>query len=91
MAGIGGTGTSNRSWFAQTIGDACVSLGISTDDDEIAGALAEFLWWDLYRSPVTMGFWNDVALAQGLKRAIKVCRLTDHVSLAPFNAPPDLE
>jgi hypothetical protein len=58
--------------------------------NEIALTLAEFIWSELYRSPVTMGFWIDVAVAQGLERGYEVGRLTDHVSAATFNAPPDI-
>jgi hypothetical protein len=37
-----------------------------------------------------MGFWNDVAVAQGVERGFEVGRLTDHVTVAPINAPQDL-
>jgi hypothetical protein len=37
-----------------------------------------------------MGFWNDVAVAQGIDRGYEVRRFTDHVVAATFNAPPDI-
>lgn len=58
--------------------------------DEIAFSLAEFFWSDLYRSPVTAGFWNDLALAQGIDGGYEVRRFTDHVAAQTFNATPDM-
>jgi hypothetical protein len=52
--------------------------------------LAGFLWTELYRTPVTIGFWNDVARAQGIEGGYDIRTLTAHVSVAVFNAPPDM-
>ena len=89
MGGFGGIGTSNRGWFANLLAEVCSLSGLR-GGNEIAFTLTEFLWLELYRSPFTMGFWNDVAVAQGVERGYEVERLTDHVSAVTFNAPPDI-
>jgi hypothetical protein len=89
MGGLGSTGTPNRSWYADLLAKACIAAGLR-GGNAIAYALAEFLWSELYRSPVTMGFWNDVAGAQGVDKGYDVKRLTDHISVATFNAPPNM-
>ena len=87
---MGGIGAPHRQWFATRLAEACVSLGI-LGGTEIAFTLSEFLWSELYLSPVTLGFWSDVAIAQGTESGYEVRRLTDNVSIATFNAPPELE
>jgi hypothetical protein len=89
MGGLGGIGTSSRGWFANLVSEVCSVSGLR-GGNELAFTLAEFLWSELYRSPVTMGFWNDVAVAQGIDRGYEVRRFTDHVVAATFNAPPDI-
>lgn len=40
---------------------------------------------------MTIGFWNDVARAQGTEGgSFDVKRVTDHLSVAAFNAPPEM-
>ena len=65
MGGLGSSNTSNRGWFAERFADFCVKAGLQ-GGSAISYALNEFLWTELYRSPVTAGFWNDVARAQGV-------------------------
>jgi hypothetical protein len=89
MGGLGGIGTPSRGWFANLVAEVCSVSGLR-GGNEVAFTLAEFLWSELYRSPVTMGFWNDVAVAQGINEGYEVRRLTDHVAAATFNAPPDI-
>jgi hypothetical protein len=89
VGGFGGIGTPNRGWFANLLAEVCSMSGLR-GGDEISFTLAEFLWCELYRGPFTMGFWNDVAVAQGVEIGYEVGRLADHVSVAPFNAPPDI-
>jgi hypothetical protein len=89
MGGLGGNGTPNRSWFASELAEACEASGVR-GGNEVAFTLAEFIWTELYRSPVTMGFWNDVTIAQGIGWGYEVRRLTDHVSAQTFNAPPEI-
>lgn len=58
--------------------------------NQIASMLEEFLWSEMYRSPVTRRFSEEVAKAQRFEGSYEVRRLADHMSVACFNAPPDL-
>ncbi len=89
MGGLGSSGTPNRGWYAELFAEICIASGLR-EGNAISYALAEFLWTELYRSPVTIGFWNDVARAQGIEGAYHVKALTDHTSVAVFNAPPNM-
>ena len=89
MGGLGSSGTPNRGWFAERFAEICAKAGLQ-GGSAISYALAEFLWTELYRTPVTIGFWNDVARAQGVEGAYHVKALTDHISVAVFNAPPNM-
>jgi hypothetical protein len=89
MGGLGSTGTPNRGWYANLMAKACMAAGLRGGNG-IAYALAEFLWSELYRSPVTIGFWNDVARVQGMDGGYDVRKLTDHISAATFNVPPNM-
>jgi hypothetical protein len=90
MGGLGSSGGPNRGWYAKLFAEICMAMGLR-GGNSIAYALAEYLWSDLYRSPVTVGFWNDVARAQGMEGgSFDVKRLTDHLSVAAFNAPPEM-
>lgn len=86
MGGVGAIGSSNKAWFAKVLAESCLALGIR-GGNEIAFTLKEFFWSELYRSPVTAPFWNDVARAQGMTGGYEVYRLTDRVSAQTFNAP----
>jgi len=90
MGGLGGNGTPNRAWYATLLAQICLVDGIRVGN-AIAHVLAEFLWSEWYRSPVTVGFWNDVARAQGMHEGYEVRKITDHVSASTFNAPPNME
>jgi len=89
MGGLGGIGTSSRVWFATLVAEVCSLSGLR-GGDELALTLDDFLWSELYRSPMTLGFWNDVAVAQGIDGAYEVRRPTDHVAAQTFNAPPEI-
>lgn len=90
MGGLGSSGGPNRGWYAKLFAKTCMAVGLR-GGNSIAYALAEYLWSDLYRSPVTIGFWNDVARAQGMEGgSFDVKRLRDHLSVAAFNAPPEM-
>jgi hypothetical protein len=89
MGGLGSSGTPNRQWYANLFAEICISSGLR-GGNAISHALAGFLWTELYRTPVTIGFWNDVARAQGIEGGYDVRTLTAHVSVAVFNAPPDM-
>lgn len=89
MGGLGAIGTSSRTWFASLVAEICSISGLRGVED-VALILEEFLWCEMYRSPVTSGFWNDVAEAQGIHEGYEVRRLTDHVAAQTFNAPPDI-
>ncbi|CZT08247.1 uncharacterized protein RCO7_11206 [Rhynchosporium graminicola] len=64
MGGLGALGTSNVSHFAAIQADSCLALGL-VGGSEIASMVEEFLWFDSYCRPVTMAFWNMVAVEQG--------------------------
>ena len=66
MAGVGGSPFSERDCFAILIVTFCQELGLH-GGGQIASMLEDFLWLELYRSPVTGGFWTSVARAQGFK------------------------
>jgi hypothetical protein len=66
QGGLGGVGTPNQLWFAELLADVCFSSGVRARS-EIASALADFLWTDQYIGPVSVGFWNDVVVAQAAK------------------------
>jgi hypothetical protein len=63
MGGLGGIGTVERQWFTNLLIDTCRASAIR-GTGAIETALSEFLWSDLYRSPITTEFWDGVALAQ---------------------------
>ena len=46
--------------------DACLISGVRART-EIAFTLGDFLWNEQYFGPVSVGFWNDVAAAEGWK------------------------
>jgi len=87
MGGLGSFKTADRRWYAKLLAQACMASGLQ-GGDSIAHVLAEFLWSELYRSPVTIGFWTDVAEVHGMNSGYEVKRSTDHISAAVFNAPP---
>jgi transcription factor-like protein len=90
MGGLGSSGGPNRGWYAKRFAETCMAAGLR-GGNSIAYALAEYLWSDLYRSPVTIGFWNEAARAQGMNGgSFDVKRITDHLSVAAFNAPPEM-
>jgi hypothetical protein len=89
IGGLGSTGTPNRGWYAGLLAQTCIALGLQ-GGNAIAYALTEFLWSELYRSPMTIGFWNDVARAQGTEGGYDVKMLTDHISVAVFNASSNM-
>lgn len=55
MGGLGSSSTANREWYAKLLAQACIASGLR-GGNAIASALADFLWSELYRSPVTIGF-----------------------------------
>ena len=90
IGGLSGSPFSERVWFAERVAQFCFELGLF-GGNQIAVMLEEFLWSELYRSPVTRRFWTEVAKAQGFEEGYEVRRLADHVSVVCFNAPPDFE
>lgn len=84
IGGIGGLGESRQKWWANHVASLCLILGIN-GGGEIAASLADFFWTELYRSPATESFWNDVAAAQGFVGGYEVRKLGDDVSLGMFN------
>jgi hypothetical protein len=86
IGGLGSMGTPNRGWYAELLAKTCIALGLR-GGNAIAYALTEFLWSELYRSPMTIGFWNDVARAQGMDGGYEVKKLTGHISATAFNTP----
>jgi hypothetical protein len=90
MRSLSGSPFSERVWFAERVAQFCFDLGLF-GGNQIAAMLGEFLWSELYRSPVTQRFWTEVAKVQGFEEGYDVRRLADHVSVVCFNAPPDFE
>lgn len=86
MAGIGGAAP-DRVWFGGQVAEFGMQLGVH-GGNEIAMMLGDFLWSELYRSPATMVFWNEVARKQGFEGAYGVRRPGEGVALAIFNAAP---
>jgi hypothetical protein len=89
MGGLGSTTGPTRRWYAGHLAQACIKAGLQ-GGNAISYALADFLWSDLYRSPVTVAFWNDVARAQGMESGYEVRKSTDHIPVAVFNAPSNM-
>jgi hypothetical protein len=89
IGGLGSTGTPNRGWYAGLFAKTCRALGLR-GGNAIPYALTEFLWSELYRSPMTIGFWNDVARSQGMEGVYDVKMVTDHISVAVFNASSNM-
>ena len=87
MGGLGSSSTTNRRWYAELLVQACMTSELR-GGNAIAIALADFLWSELYRSPVTIGFWNDVAKAQGMDGGYEERKVADHISVAAFNSRP---
>jgi hypothetical protein len=89
MGGLSGSPSAERVWFAEQVAELGLELGIS-EGDQLASMLEGFLWSELYRSPVTRRFWDEVAKKQACD-GYEVRRLPDHVSFVAFNAPPDFD
>jgi hypothetical protein len=89
LGGLGGIGTENRAWFAGRLAGACQALGIR-GSEELAFALKDLLWSELYLSPMTGGFWGDVGVIQGLEAGYVVRGLSDCMATAPFRMSPCL-
>jgi hypothetical protein len=89
MAGIGGNDATELHWFAKLVAELCLTIGIH-GGVQIASMLEGFIWSELYRSPMTMTFWNDVARSEGFKGSYEVKKLADHVAVAIFNTPPGI-
>jgi Fungal specific transcription factor domain len=90
MGGLGISNTADRRWYAKLLAKACITLGLR-GGNAIGYMLMEFLWSELCRSPVTIGFWNDVtraARAQGMDSEYEVRKSTGHISVASFNIRP---
>lgn len=68
MGGMASYNTPNRSWFVDRFAGFCGEVGLR-GESAVSDAVKELLWTELYRSPVTAGFWNDVARAQGVEVA----------------------
>jgi hypothetical protein len=92
MGGLAGNANSEGPWFVKSVADFCLELGLVTGI-QIAHMLGEWMWSDLYISPVTRRFWQEVALALGKERtkAFETRRLQDKISLIYYNTPPDVE
>jgi hypothetical protein len=91
VAGLAGNSSSEEPWFATKVAEFCIEKGL-VGGDNIAFALQEFLWTELYRSPVTLSFWSKVAKAQGFEARFDVRRLNDRASVRMYNAPiPSIE
>jgi hypothetical protein len=84
MGGIGTADKDTRIWYAKHLADACNASGLR-GGDELAIALQDFLWIELYRTPVTSQFWRDVAKAQGVRHKYETQRLKDSIAVIPFN------
>jgi hypothetical protein len=91
MGGLSGNLLSEQVWFAKKVSHFCLELG-NRGGDSIAYFLEEFLWSQLYRSPVPRRLWEQVAKAQGgFEEGYEVRRLPDTISFVSFNAPPDFD
>jgi hypothetical protein len=88
MGGLSGDPASEKSWFAKCLVDMCVQKSIY-GVDQLSYLLEEFLWSELYRSPVTGRFWEKVSKYQNVEGGYEVRRLPDFISLIHFNVPPD--
>lgn len=87
MGGLGSVAGPARRWFAKLFAQACIEAGFR-GGNAISYALADFQWSDLYRSPATVAFWNDVARAQGMESGGYEVRVsTDHISGIVYNTP----
>jgi hypothetical protein len=85
MGGVGASKTGDRQWFAKHLADACNVSGLR-GGDELAVALSDFLWLELYRTPTFSGFWMEVAKAQGVDREKwRTRKLNDGVGMCYFN------
>jgi hypothetical protein len=89
MGGLSGSPSLERVWFANRAAYFFRKLGLC-GGDQIKYMLDNFLWSELYRSPVTERFWNEVAKAQGSVVGYEVHRTVNCVSLVYFNAPADV-
>jgi hypothetical protein len=90
MGGLSGSPSLERTWFADRAAHFCRESGLC-GTEQIKDMLEDFLWSDLYRSPVTERFWKELAKAQDSVVGYEVRRMADCVSLVYFNAPPDFE
>jgi hypothetical protein len=90
VAGLSGSPSSERGWFAKCVADFCLELGLR-GGNQVTSMLEVFMWSELYRSPVTQGFWAAVARAQGVEKGYEVRRLADRVSLSMYNKMPDVQ
>ncbi|KAE9382069.1 hypothetical protein N431DRAFT_440857 [Stipitochalara longipes BDJ] len=63
IGGMLGSLTNNYEFFAQLLAKSCLVVGICSMRNELPVFLEDFLWSDLYFSPIYEGFWDEVALA----------------------------
>lgn len=88
IGGLSGNLLSEQVWFAKLVSDYCLELGLCGGDG-IASFLEKFMWSELYRSPVTQRFWEQISKAQGSETGYEVRRLPDTIAFISFNASPD--
>jgi hypothetical protein len=84
VAGLAGNSSSEEPWFATKVAEFCLNRGL-VGGDNIAFTLRDFLWTELYRSPVTLSFWSKVAKAQGFESRFDVRPLSDRASGLMYN------
>ncbi|EPE28136.1 hypothetical protein GLAREA_04927 [Glarea lozoyensis ATCC 20868] len=84
IGGLATSKTADRQWFAKHLADACDASGLK-GGDELAVALRDLLWLELYRTPVFSSFWHEVARAQGVESGYKTTKLRDSIEMCLFN------
>jgi len=87
MGGIVTSESPEPNWYAKQVAELCLTLGVH-GGTQVASMLDEFIWSELYRSPMTAAFWNDVGKFQGSRGSYEVKRLVDHAVMAIFNVAP---
>ena len=84
IGGLGAAKRDDRQWYAAHLADACNASGLK-GGDELAVALRDFMWIEMYRAPVFAVFWQEVARSQGVRRGYGTRKLKDSIAMCLFN------
>jgi hypothetical protein len=87
IGGIVASESPEPSWYAKQVAELCLTLGVY-GGTHVASMLDGFIWSELYRSPMTKDFYNDVGKLRGFRGSYEVKRVADYVIMPILNRAP---